>query len=347
LALPDLITAMLMPEPKGKARCQTHMKQIMLVALLATAASAFARLGDTQKEFEQANPDFKYVGDGQLSGKPTVKVQARQYQRDDGKVAIITFGPDGKAQMEVYSDLSGKFTESSLAPVAKSYGYEFSALQKQSVPGTWNGLVMQKDFWFSADHKFCIGIQDVLMNDSKPVSTMVVYGEQGAPNIYEDLTKKTGSEEPWWKMPGMMNIFKFILLLLFLGFALTWIYPFLIAPLLGLLALPFRKNPEKRNVWVYLVMAIIFASNVYLLSGWAAYIAHLSHSWSAAPEVTQHWLYFVVGFFGCVVPLLSMGDGAHERWRVDSLLSDFYCLYPFLYLACRSHNVIRLASGGR
>ena len=39
------------------------MKQIMLVVILAAATSTFARLGDTQREFEQANPGFKYTSE--------------------------------------------------------------------------------------------------------------------------------------------------------------------------------------------------------------------------------------------------------------------------------------------
>src|SRR6516165_12528757 len=96
--------------------------RIILVVMLAAATSTFARLGDTQKEFEQANPDFKYMGEGP-GQEPNTKV--RQYE-GDGKVAQIAFGTDGKVITEAYSDLSGKFRESSLVPVAKSYGYDFS-----------------------------------------------------------------------------------------------------------------------------------------------------------------------------------------------------------------------------
>ena len=170
------------------------------------------------------------------------------------------------------------------------------------------------------------------MNDSQAVSTMTVYGEQTAPNIYQDSTKR-GSEEPWWKMPGMMNIFKFILLLLFLGFVFKWIHPFLIGPLIGLVMLGFRKNAEKPNAWVWLVMVIAFAVNAYVLGGWAAYIAHLSHSWSAAPEVTQHWLYFVIGFFGCVGPLFSMAEGETNigtaiHTYLTSIAFIVFCIWP-------------------
>jgi hypothetical protein len=176
--------------------------RIMLVIILATATSTFARLGDTQKEFEQANPDFKYAGESP-GNLPNTKV--RQYQRD-GKVAQVVFGGDGKVIMEAYSDLSGKIPESSLVPVAKSYGYEFSALQKQSVSVPWKGLVLHRDFWFSPDHKFCIGIADVIadvaMNDSKIVSTMTVAGEQVARSFDQNSTEKR-SDAPA-KMPTTM-----------------------------------------------------------------------------------------------------------------------------------------------
>src|SRR5215469_14494982 len=163
------------------------MKQITLITLvviLAAATSTFARLGDTQKEFEQAHPDFKYTVESP-GDEPNTMV--RQYARD-GIVAQIVFGADGKVIMEAYSEPSGKVPLSSLVPalvpLAKSYGYDFSALQKISVPAPWKGLVLRHDFWFSGDHKFCIGIVDVEMDDSKTSSTTIVAGEQVASILY-------------------------------------------------------------------------------------------------------------------------------------------------------------------
>jgi hypothetical protein len=303
------------------------MKQIMLVVILAAATSTFARLGDTQKEFGQANPDFKYVGESP-GNEPNTMV--RQYA-GDGTVARIVFGADGKVIMEGYSDLSGKFPESSLVPVAKSYGYDFSALEKISLSAPWKALALHRDFWFSPDHKFCIGIGDVVMNDSKIVSTMTVAGEQVAPTLYQNSTEKR-SDEPA-KTSATMNLLKFFLLLLFQGLVFKWIYPLLIGPLMGLVMLAFRKDPGKLNAWAYLVMAIVFAGNAYVLWGWAAYIAHLSHSWSAAPEVTQHWLYFVIGFFGCVGPLASMAAGETNigsaiHFCLTSIAFIVFCIWP-------------------
>jgi hypothetical protein len=102
---------------------------------------------------------------------------------------------------------------------------------------------------------------------------------------------------------------------------------------MGLVMLAFRKDPGKLNAWAYLVMAIVFAGNAYVLWGWAAYIAHLSHSWSAAPEVTQHWLYFVIGFFGCVGPLASMAAGETNigtaiHFFLTSIAFIVFCIWP-------------------
>jgi hypothetical protein len=74
------------------------MKRTLLAAGLAVLASTstFARLGDTQKEFEQANPDFKYMGESP-GNEPNTMV--RQYARE-GTVAQIAFGADGKVITE-------------------------------------------------------------------------------------------------------------------------------------------------------------------------------------------------------------------------------------------------------
>jgi hypothetical protein len=158
------------------------VKQLILVVLLASATSASARLGNTRKEFEQAHRDLEYKGESP-GDEPNTMV--RQYAREN-TIAQIIFGTDGKVIMEAYSDLSKKFPVSSLVPVAKSYGYNFSALQKISVSVPWKALVLHRDFWFSADHKFCIGIGDVVMDDSKIASTMTVAGEQVAPTFYQN-----------------------------------------------------------------------------------------------------------------------------------------------------------------
>jgi hypothetical protein len=133
-----------------------------------------------------------------------------------------------------------------------------------------------------------------------------------------------------------MNIITFILTLLLLGFAFTWVFPLLMGPVLGLIMLTSRKSgddaPPKSSTWVLLVA--VFAANAYLLWGWAALVAHLTQSWSATPDVTQHWLYYITGFLGCVSPLASMA--AHDTGETGSSMHIFltsvafivFCIWP-------------------
>jgi hypothetical protein len=131
-----------------------------------------------------------------------------------------------------------------------------------------------------------------------------------------------------------MTLLKFILLLVFQGFVFTWICPFLHGPFLGLAMLALRKTKdEKIRGWTWLVLALAFAGTAYVLWGWAAYVAWLAHSWSVTPEVTQHWLYYVIGFFGCVSPLSAMAAGERNTGSsVHILLTSVafvvFCIWP-------------------
>jgi hypothetical protein len=130
-----------------------------------------------------------------------------------------------------------------------------------------------------------------------------------------------------------MHAFWFFLLLVFQGFAFTWVYPLLIAPLMGFLMLATRKNSEKVTPVVWFAIVIGFVGTAYVLWGWAAYIASLSHSFSSAPEVTHHWLYFVIGFFGCSAPLSSMAAGEDNIGStihifLTSIAFIVFCIWP-------------------
>lgn len=78
-----------------KAHLRTD-EQIMQIVILAAATSTFARLGDTQKEFEQANPDFKYTRKtpGDDHTLPRFGLVAEEV--DKVNPALITRDGDGK-----------------------------------------------------------------------------------------------------------------------------------------------------------------------------------------------------------------------------------------------------------
>ena len=135
-----------------------------------------------------------------------------------------------------------------------------------------------------------------------------------------------------------MTLLKFFLLLLFQGFVFTWMSPLLLGPWMGLIMLAMRKNPEKVTAWTWFVVAVAFIGTAYVLWGWAAYISYLAHIWSARPEVAQHWLYYVVAFFGCTAPLSSMAAGENNSGSaihilLTSIAFVVFCVWPAAALA--------------
>ena len=135
-----------------------------------------------------------------------------------------------------------------------------------------------------------------------------------------------------------MTVLKFFLLLLFQGFVFTWVCPWLLAPFTGLMMLAFRQNPEKVTSGKWFVIALVFVGEAYVLWGWAAYVVHLFYNFSSVPEVTQHWLYFVLGFFGCVTPLFWMAAGENNvgsaiHILLTSIAFIVFCVWPVIATA--------------
>lgn len=133
-----------------------------------------------------------------------------------------------------------------------------------------------------------------------------------------------------------MHLLVFTLIVIFQGLVFTWICPFLMGPLLGLFAIASRiAGKEGTNRWIlWIVAPLAFAGNAYVLWGWAAYLSLFTHHWSAAPEVSQHWLYYTIGFFGCAGPLSSMaaGDrnvGSAIHICLASLAFIAFCIWPY------------------
>jgi hypothetical protein len=107
----------------------------------------------------------------------------------------------------------------------------------------------------------------------------------------------------------------FIVWLLIISFIFPFIFSLLSIPLIGLMALLFAvketeqgKQRKPLSFLSYPVMALIFLANVYILSGWSAYVASRALVYSSAPEVTHKWIYYLVGFVLCHGPLGYMAS---------------------------------------
>jgi len=97
----------------------------------------------------------------------------------------------------------------------------------------------------------------------------------------------------------------------FIGlFIASLIFPFIYAlfvmPFLGLMAVLVHGKEHKYKVpdlISYPIMGLSFLANVYILSGWSAYVSLRALTYSSAPGVTHKWIYYVVGFALCHGPL--------------------------------------------
>ena len=68
------------------------------------------------------------------------------------------------------------------------------------------------------------------------------------------------------------------------------------------------KCPLYLYALLYPIMGIAFLVNVYIISGWSAYVASQVITYSQAPGVIHIWLYFVIGFLSCYGPLGFMAS---------------------------------------
>jgi len=102
------------------------------------------------------------------------------------------------------------------------------------------------------------------------------------------------------------SFWSFFIGLFIASFIFPFIYALLLMPLLGLMAVLFRGQGDegKRLALIsYPVMGVSFLANVYVLSGWSAYVASRAAVYSSAPDVTHSSVYYIVGFFLCHGPL--------------------------------------------
>lgn len=134
-----------------------------------------------------------------------------------------------------------------------------------------------------------------------------------------------------------MNLFFFFLTLAICGYIFTWVFPLLMSPVLGLFMLASRRGADENAVQrpsTWFLMAFAFAVNSYVVWGWAAYVAFYIRNWSSSPQVTQHWAYYLLGFFGCIAPLTYMASkdtgktGSSIHIFLTAVAFITFCIWP-------------------
>jgi hypothetical protein len=136
-------------------------------------------------------------------------------------------------------------------------------------------------------------------------------------------------------------------------FIISLIFPFIFSllsiPAMGLVGVLGKLLEGKQNelgdvakpplylyVLIYPIMGLAFLIEVYIISGWSAYVASRAVVYSQAPEVTHRWLYFVVGFLLCHGPLGFMAAKEGPKGSSSSCLFItiamvvyvIFCIWP-------------------
>lgn len=126
------------------------------------------------------------------------------------------------------------------------------------------------------------------------------------------------------------------------------VFALLVMPLLGAAMLIFRKQvpegsedaPVRTSPIAYPFIGLIFLGYVYVFCGWAAYVAVRTTFYASHPDVSNPWLYYVVGFALCHGPLgyMAVKEGAQGSKAsclhilIAMVAYVVFCLWPPLML---------------
>jgi hypothetical protein len=84
----------------------------------------------------------------------------------------------------------------------------------------------------------------------------------------------------------------------------TLAFAVLITALLAPLLLVARKESMALVAAVGILVAVVAgASQIYFWGLWAAFCSATAAKYSAMPEISQHWVYYLVAFMACTAPL--------------------------------------------
>ena len=99
-----------------------------------------------------------------------------------------------------------------------------------------------------------------------------------------------------------MNLLLFFFVLTLCGVVFAKLEPLLVMPVIAPLAL--FKNAK--NPLVYLFGAVGWLWQIYLVLAWCVVAVLFTQMFMSRPSVEHRWIYYVIGFFGCLAPIQFM-----------------------------------------
>jgi hypothetical protein len=113
-----------------------------------------------------------------------------------------------------------------------------------------------------------------------------------------------------------MNLFWLFFLLALFGFVFAKVEPLLVIPVIAPLALfKSRKNPL-----LYLFGAMGWLWQIYIVLAWCVVAALFTQISMSRPSVEHRWMYYTVGFLGCLAPVQFMLSFDREPDTMRSIL---------------------------
>lgn len=99
-----------------------------------------------------------------------------------------------------------------------------------------------------------------------------------------------------------MNLIFFFVVLTLCGFVFAKVEPLLVMPVTAPLAL--FKNTK--NPLVYVLGAVGWFWQVYIVLAWCVLAVLFTQLFMSRPSVDHRWMYYAVGFCGCLAPIQFM-----------------------------------------
>ncbi len=122
---------------------------------------------------------------------------------------------------------------------------------------------------------------------------------------------------------------KFFLDLFLISIIFPFIYSLIIIPISKLLITSISEK-ESKNIIVQAIVILIFLINVYILSGWSAYVAFHVLMYTSLPGIPNVWLYYTVGFFLCYGPLGYMAVKGRLGEDINSILYIIIAMIAYI-----------------
>jgi hypothetical protein len=115
-----------------------------------------------------------------------------------------------------------------------------------------------------------------------------------------------------------LNLLWLFLLLAVAGFIFPKLETLLIAPTFLLtIAAAKKQDDEGKSALLYLVGTVNWLWGTYLLLAWCVLCVALTHAFAHKPAVDHRWLYYILGFFGCLAPIQFMASFSIDPHRPD------------------------------